>query len=303
MVDDGNPPTEIPRPDGRTSGRRLALARWIGSPHNPLTARVIVNRIWQKHFGRGIVATLENFGKMGEPPTHPELLDWLAVEFMDHGWSIKQMHKLMMTSEAYQMASSFDDAANADGDPENRYLWRFRPQRLEAEIVRDSMLAVGGNINLAIGGEPIFPFIPKDILAGQFRGKWENTPDGPAAWRRGVYVYRRRSLPYPMFDTFDQPDMNVTAGARNVSTVPTQALTLLEQPVRAGAGAAAGRARAPRSPTIRPRRSISAYRVALAAAAGRRPSSSIARRSDRGVSRWSAFTHVLLNLNEFIYMR
>ena len=92
------------------------------------------------------------------------------------------------------------------------------------------MLAAGGNINLAVGGEPIFPFIAKDILAGQFRGKWENTPDGPAAWRRGVYVYRRRSLPYPMFDTFDHPDMNVTAGARNVSTVPTQALTLLNNP-------------------------------------------------------------------------
>ena len=226
----GNPPTEIPRPDGRTSGRRLALAQWIGSPQNPLTARVIVNRLWQKHFGRGIVATLENFGKMGEPPTHPELLDWLAVEFMNRGWSIKQINKLMMMSEAYQMASSFENAADATSDPENRYLWRFRPQRLEAEIVRDSMLAVGGNINLAIGGEPIFPFIAKDILAGQFRGKWENTPEGPAAWRRGVYVYRRRSLPYPMFDTFDHPDMNVTAGARNVSTVPTQALTLLNNP-------------------------------------------------------------------------
>jgi hypothetical protein len=128
------------------------------------------------------------------------------------------------------MASSFERAANSENDPDNRYLWRFRPQRLEAEIVRDSMLAAGGNINLAIGGEPIFPLVPKEILAGQFRGKWETTPEGPAAWRRGVYVYRRRSLPYPMFDTFDHPDMNVTAGARNVSTVPTQALTLLNNP-------------------------------------------------------------------------
>ncbi|MGH9389453.1 MAG: DUF1553 domain-containing protein, partial [Vicinamibacteria bacterium] len=185
----GNPPTQIPRPDGRTSGRRLALARWIGSPENPLTARVIVNRLWQKHFGRGIVATLENFGKMGEEPVHPALLDWMAVEFMNRSWSIKYINKLMMMSEAYQMASSFENAADRSNDPENRYLWRFRPQRLEAEIVRDSMLAVGGNINLAIGGEPIFPFISKDILAGQFRGKWENTPEGPAAWRRGVYVY------------------------------------------------------------------------------------------------------------------
>jgi hypothetical protein len=213
-----------------TTGRRTALAKWIASPDNPLTARVIVNRLWQKHFGRGLVSTLENFGKMGEAPTHPELLDWLAVEFMRHGWSIKQANRLMMTSQAYQMAAVGADGAATDTDPENRYLWRFRPQRLDAEIVRDSMLTVGGNVNLAVGGEPIFPFIPKDILTGQYRGKWVNTPDGPAAWRRGVYVYRRRSLPYPMFDTFDHPDMNVVAGARNVSTVPTQALTLLNNP-------------------------------------------------------------------------
>ena len=166
----GNPPTEIPRPDGTTSGRRLALARWIASPQNPLTARVWVNRLWQKHFGRGIVSTLDNFGKMGDQPTHPELLDWLAVEFMNRGWSSKQLNKLMMMSDAYQMASAFDDAADTKNDLENRYLWRFRPQRLDAEIVRDSMLAVGGNINLAMGGEPIFPYIPEDILLGQYRG-------------------------------------------------------------------------------------------------------------------------------------
>jgi hypothetical protein len=296
----GNPPTVIPRPDGRTSGRRLALAQWIGSPENPLTARVIVNRLWQKHFGRGIVATLENFGKMGEAPTHPELLDWLAVEFMNRGWRIKPINKLMMMSEAYQMASSFDDRASAEADPENRYLWRFRPQRLDAEIVRDSMLAVGGNLNLAIGGEPVFPFIPKDILSGQYRGKWENTPEGPAAWRRGVYVYRRRSLPYPMFDTFDHPDMNVVAGARNVSTVPTQALTLLNNPfVLAQADRLAERvaneARAPEA------QAELAYRIAL----GRvptRPELAIALDLIDKQS-LSAFTHVLLNLDEFMYMR
>ena len=134
VITHGNPPTVIPRPDGNTSGRRLALARWIGSPQHPLTARVIVNRLWQKHFGRGIVATLENFGKMGEPPMHQELLDWMAVEFMNRGWSIKQINKLMMMSEAYQMASSFDRPANAERDPDNRYLWRFRPQRLRVQV-------------------------------------------------------------------------------------------------------------------------------------------------------------------------
>jgi hypothetical protein len=296
----GNPPTVIPRPDGNTSGRRLALAQWIASPQNPLTARVIVNRLWQKHFGRGIVATLENFGRMGEPPTHQALLDWMAVEFMNRGWAVKPINKLMMMSEAYQMASEFDDPANARIDVDNRYLWRYRPQRLEAEIVRDALLTAGGNIHLTVGGEPIFPFIPADILAGQFRGKWANTPDGPEAWRRGVYVYRRRSLPYPMFDTFDHPDMNVTAGARNVSTVPTQALTLLNNPFvldqsrrfaeRVGREAASPRAQVDL-----------AYRIALA-----RPATEaemavgvdlIARQS------LDAFAHVVLNLDEFLYLR
>jgi hypothetical protein len=296
----GEHPTEIPRPDGNTSGRRLALARWIASPDNPLTARVIVNRLWQKHFGRGIVATLENFGKMGDQPTHQELLDWLAVEFMNRGWSIKQINKLMMMSEAYQMASEFDNAANTKLDLENRYLWRYRPQRLEAEIVRDSMLAAGGNINLAVGGEPIFPFIPADILVGQYRGKWENTPEGPAAWRRGVYVYRRRSLPYPMFDTFDHPDMNVTAGARNVSTVPTQALTLLNNPfVLSQAKWLADRVRQEASD---PFSQIDlAYRIALA-----RPATETEAKIGLDLIQkqsLESFTHVVLNLDEFMYMR
>ena len=155
----GNPPVEDPPADGRTSGRRRALAEWLGSPDNPLTARVIVNRIWSHHFGRGIVATLDNFGKMGEKPTHPELLDWLAVEFMNRGWSIKQMHRLIMTSEAYQMSSQYQDAADAAKDPENQYLWRFRIQRLDAEIVRDAIMAASGALDLTIGGPPVFPHI------------------------------------------------------------------------------------------------------------------------------------------------
>ena len=296
----GNPPTEIPRPDGNTSGRRLALAEWIASPQNPLTARVWVNRLWQKHFGRGIVSTLDNFGKMGDRPTHQALLDWLAVEFMNRGWSSKQITKLMMMSEAYQMASAFDNAEDVKNDVENRYLWRYRPQRLDAEIVRDSMLAVGGNINLAVGGEPIFPNIPEDILAGQYRGKWENTPEGPRAWRRGVYVYQRRSLPYPMFDTFDHPDLNATAGARNVSTVPTQALTLLNNPfVLTQAKWLADRVR--REAADPYSQVDAAYRIALA-----RP----ATETEIGIGlnliksqSLESFTHVVLNLDEFLYMR
>jgi hypothetical protein len=219
---------------------------------------------------------------------------------MSDGWSLKRINKLMMMSEAYQMASSFESTSNASSDPDNRYLWRFRPQRLDAEIIRDSMLTVGGNINLEVGGEPIFPFIPKELLTGQFRGKWENTPEGPAAWRRGVYVYRRRSLSYPMFDTFDHPDMNVVAGARNVSTVPTQALTLLNNPfVLSQADRLAQRVR---RETAEPVAQIEmAYRITLA-----RPPQDAEMRIALDLVRaqsLASFTHVLLNLDEFMYMR
>ena len=177
---------------------------------------------------------------------------------------------------------------------------RFRPQRLDAEIIRDSILAVGGNINLQVGGEPIFPRIPPEILTGQYRGKWVNTPDGPAAWRRGVYVYQRRSLPYPMFDTFDHPDMNVTAGARNVSTVPTQALTLLNNPfVLSQADRFAARvSMEARDPAAQAK---AAYRIALGRPATATEvaigSALIAKQS------LSSFAHVVLNLDEFLYMR
>src|SRR4051794_37247870 len=299
VITNGNPPTEIPRPDGRTSGRRLALAQWIASPQNPMTARVIVNRLWQKHFGRGIVATLENFGKMGEPPTHPELLDWLAVD-LTRDWSLKRITKLMMMSEAYQMASAFSDAADIAGDPENRYLWRFRPQRLEAENVRGKMLAGGGKNKPGSGGGPSFSRRAEEHPAGQYRGKWVNTPEGPAAWRRGVYVYQRRSLPYPMFDTFDHPDMNVTAGARHVSTVPTQALTLLNNPFVLSEAAlfasrVSGQAGDPSA------RVDAAYRIALA----RPPTPAEVTIGVDLITRQSleAFAHVVLNLDEFLYMR
>src|SRR5206468_7791187 len=199
VITNGNPPTELPPPDGRTPGRRLALAEWLTSRDNPLPARVMVNRIWQHHFGKGIVPTLDNFGKMGEQPTNPELLDWLAVEFMNRGWSIKQMHRLMMTSEAYQMASRYNDAASAAKDPNDDNLWRFRIQRLDAEIVRDSIMAAAGTIDLTMGGPPIFPHIQEELLKAvsfsRIHGIYNNQPDGPAVWRRSIYAYAKRNLP------------------------------------------------------------------------------------------------------------
>jgi hypothetical protein len=297
----GNPPTFIPRPEGRTSGRRLALAEWLSSPSNPLTARVAVNRIWHHHFGRGIVATLDNFGKMGERPTHPELLDWLAVEFVNRDWSIKEMHRLMMTSDAYQMASAFEDAEDAERDPENRFLWKYRPQRLEAETVRDSILRVGGAIDLTVGGPPVFPYVPEEILASQAHGIWRNPLDGPETSRRSVYVYRRRSLGYPFFGTFDLPDQNVSAAARNVSTVPTQALTLLNNPFVLRQARLFAKRVADEAPDEVVPQIGRAYRIAL----GRPPTKEEAALALDLVERGSLvdLTHVMLNLNEFLYLR
>ena len=176
----GNPPTEIPRANGRTSGRRLALAQWITSEENPLTARVWVNRVWHHHFGRGIVSSLDNFGVVGERPTHPELLDWLAVEFMENGWSTKELHRTIMTSEAYKMSSVFENEQNSLADLENHLLWKYRPQRLEAEAIRDVMMASSGGIDLSVGGKPVFPYIPQEILdTAVLFGRWDNQVDGP----------------------------------------------------------------------------------------------------------------------------
>jgi hypothetical protein len=297
----GTPPAEMPPADGRTSGRRRALAEWIVSPGNPLTARVMVNRIWHHHVGRGIVATLDNFGRMGEPPTHPALLDWLAVEFVNRGWSIKQMHRLIMTSEAYRMASAYENAAARERDPQNHYLWRFRTQRLDAEIIRDSILAASGGINLTTGGPPVFPPLPKELLSSVSHGIWKKEEDGPAVWRRSVYVYRRRGLVFPMFQVFDLPEQNVTAGARTASTVATQALALLNDPfVLRQAELFAERVT--KQAGADPASQIDlAYRIALT-----RPPVEAERQVAIDLLKNRSLvdlTHVLLNLNEFVYSR
>jgi hypothetical protein len=223
------PPAADPpnRPDYVTSGRRRALAEAIASKDNPLTARVMINRIWGWHFGRGIVSTPGNFGKMGELPSNPELLDWLATEFERQGWSIKQMQRMIMTSETYKMASAYYQATDMEKDPTNTYLWRFPVRRLEAEIIRDSILNASGDLNLEAGGPSFFPSIPLSVRADQPRGTWDLTKEGPDTWRRSVYAYIKRGLKYPMFEVYDLPDLNTTCERRSVSTVPTQALTML----------------------------------------------------------------------------
>jgi hypothetical protein len=210
-----------------TSGRRRALAEFIASEDNPLTARVMINRIWYQHFGQGIVQTPNNFGKMGAQPSNQELLDWLSTEFSRQGWSIKRMQRLIMTSETYKMASAFYDANSAAKDPTDQFMWRFPVKRLEAEIIRDAILSASGDLNPDMGGPAFFPPVPKSVVAGvAMRGKWLVTRDEPSTWRRSIYARVKRNLKYPMFEVFDQPNASLSCERRDVTTVPTQALTL-----------------------------------------------------------------------------
>jgi hypothetical protein len=220
-----------PPAQAKSSYRRRGFAEWLVAQNNPLTSRVMVNRLWQHHFGEGLVRTPSNFGKMGEAPTHPELLDWLATEFVapmnGKSWSVKQMHRLMMTSQAYQMASD-DIAANVALDPENKLLWRMPRVRLEAEIIRDAVLAVAGNLDRTLGGPGIYPYIDPKLFQSSTKRTWPGkSDDDPSTWRRSLYVYSKRSIRYPLFETFDQPNLINSCERRNRSTIAPQALLLM----------------------------------------------------------------------------
>jgi Protein of unknown function (DUF1553)/Protein of unknown function (DUF1549)/Planctomycete cytochrome C len=209
------------------SQRRKALAVWLTGPDHPLTSRVMINRIWQWHFGKGIVGTPNDFGRQGEAPTHPELLDWLASEFSEKGWSMKSMHRLIMLSNTYQMSSQ-SDRINEQIDPENRFLWRANRRRLEAEALRDSVLAVAGSLNLKMGGRPVIPTLTREEKSGLWSAdQWPVSLDPEEHNRRSVYLYVKRSFPYPMFVTFDMPDTSVSCPRREATTVAPQALAML----------------------------------------------------------------------------
>jgi hypothetical protein len=220
-----------PPAQAKSSYRRCGFAEWLVAPNNPLTSRVMVNRLWQHHFSEGLVRTPSNFGKMGEAPTHPELLDWLATEFVapmkGKSWSMKQMHRLMMTSQAYQMASD-DIAANVALDPENKLLWRMPRVRLEAEIIRDAILAAAGNLDRTLGGPCVYPYIDPKLFQSSTKRTWPGkSDDDPSTWRRSLYVYSKRSIRYPLFETFDQPNLINSCERRNRSTIAPQALLLM----------------------------------------------------------------------------
>ncbi|MDZ4852498.1 MAG: PSD1 and planctomycete cytochrome C domain-containing protein [Pirellulaceae bacterium] len=205
---------------------RLDLARWITSRENPLTARVIVNRIWQYYFGRGIVETENDFGLLGSRPTHPELLDWLACEFVDRGWSMKAMHRLIVSSRTYQQSSK-DRIELHEKDRHNYLLGRQRRLRLDGEIVRDVALAITGKLSLKIGGPPVFPPIPEGVMGqGQVKRTW-TVSKGEDRYRRGIYTFIYRATPPPSLNVFDTPDGFSACTRRNRSNTPLQSLTMM----------------------------------------------------------------------------
>jgi len=211
-------------PADATGSGRLHLANWLTDPANPLVARVIVNRVWQGHFGRGIVPTPNDFGKMGQPPTHPELLDYLAGRFVADGWSLKGLHRLIVTSRTYQQASA-EDPANASRDVGNQYLWRFPRHRLDAEAIRDTLLSLGGNLDRSAGGPHPFPAV----------ATWDFTQHKPfkAVYdtnRRSVYLMTQRIQRHPFLALFDGPDTNASTASRITSTTPLQGLFLMNDP-------------------------------------------------------------------------
>ncbi|MEO8128558.1 MAG: DUF1553 domain-containing protein, partial [Bryobacteraceae bacterium] len=290
-----------------TRGRRMTLAEWIANPDNPLTARVMVNRIWQFHFGRGIVETSSDFGRNGSPPTNLELLDWLAVKFTEEKWSVKKMHRLILTSATYRQASLYDDSKGLQVDPENKLLWRFPRQRLSGEAIRDAVLAVSGRLNLESGRLPVYPPLPEGLDEGQkVQGvnTWE-TSDGPDGRRRSIYVFQRRALQLPFLETFDAPVLNTSCDRRRQSITALQALTMYDNDfVNGEVGYMAERIRKEIGPDVREQ-----ARYAFELAFNRTPKPKelegalkLVAETRPAASGLIALCRTLLNASEFIYI-
>lgn len=278
-------------PGGSSRGQ---LADWVASPENPLTARVMVNRIWLHHFGQGIVPTPSDFGTRGGKPTHPELLDWLASEFMAGGWSIQAMHRIIMLSRTWQQTSE----ARPDGfDPANLLYSRMNKLRLEGEVIRDSLLSISGTLNPKLGGPGVYPPIPKELFQGA--AGWKPSADPADHTRRSVYIFARRNLRFPFLEVFDAPDSNLSCSRRDRSTTAPQALTLLnaDEVVRAAQATAAA---------IQGERETakgqieSAYQRIL----GRKPIHPEIELGEQFLSKapLAEYCRALFNLNEFVYL-
>jgi hypothetical protein len=306
------PEPALPTPPNiaKTTGRRTVLANWLASPDNPLSARVIANRLWQYHFSRGIVRSPNDYGLHGARPTHPALLDWLATELVRNGWRFKPLHREILTSNVYRMSSKANPQALA-ADPQNDLFWRFDMRRLTAEEIRDSILAVSGNLSFKMFGPGVYPEIPREVLAGQSvpgRG-WSKSPPEEAN-RRSIYIHVKRSLLVPILESFDLAETDRTTPVRFATTQPTQALGMLNGDfLNHQAAIFAERLRREAGSEM-----AKQVRLALYLATQRQPNDAEVRRGvdlihslERrdGASRQAAvnaFCLLALNLNEFMYM-
>ena len=301
LLPDGAP--ELP---GTTEKPRIELAKWIVAPDNPLTARVLVNRVWQYHFGRGIVATANDFGRMGARPSHPELLDYLANEFVAHGFSIKHIHRLILHSNTYQQSSQppADPALRAlalQKDPENKWLWRFNRQRLEAEQLRDAMLAVAGTLNPKQGGPSVMIPIDPGLVNMLYKpSQWAPAKDPAEYARRSVYLIAKRNLRLPFMEVFDAPDTQVSCARRESSTHAPQALELLNGAIaNEQAEALAKRLETEAGPNWRKQIDLG-YRLVTGRQA--RPAEMQAALAFLKTQPKREFALTLLNLNSFLYV-
>jgi len=308
-----------------TRGRRLALAQWIASKDNPLTARVAVNRLWQHHFGRGIVATPSDFGRTGMKPTHPELLDHLASELIDGGWELKRMQRAIVSSATYRQGSGTQRVPGVQSsepsllsperrtlnpysiDPDNTLLWRQNLCRLEAEAIRDAVLAASGELNLQMGGRGVFPTLPPEVLAKQSRpgNGWDKSPAAEQA-RRSVYIFVKRTLGVPLLESFDSASPDTPIAQRSITTVAPQALILLNSDFLQQQAAAMAKRVEDAAGGDAGAQVTAAYQFAL----GRVPSD---REKDVALAflqRWNGkdgqalaeLCKLILNLNEFVYI-
>ncbi len=280
---------------------RSALARWLTDPSQPLTARVLVNRLWQFHFGRGLVATSSDFGLMGDEPSHPELLDWLALELIERGWGVKSIQRLIVTSATYRQSSAYNAEA-VRLDPENTRLWRHSRRRLDGEAIRDAMLSASGQLNRQMGGPGVFPELPRELAKLNAQGAaWPVSKKRDDHVRRSLYIFVRRNLRYPFFEAFDRPDTNASCPIRARTTTAPQALSLLNSAlVHSAARATAERLKRdePGSFTFRAER---AYLLLL----GRPPTREELDQALEFVTtdeRWFDLCLALFNVNAFVYV-
>jgi Protein of unknown function (DUF1553)/Protein of unknown function (DUF1549) len=291
-------PLRAPPPGSKTTTRRLQLAEWIVDPRNPLTARVWVNRLWQHHFGEGLVRSPDNFGFMGDPPTHPELLDWLAAQFRDGGQSLKQLHRLIVTSATYRQASS-DNPAFARIDSGNQYYWRMNRRKLEAEAVRDSILRVSGKLDLRMGGPSFQDFVIERPEHSPHYHYHLHDAEDPRSHRRSMYRFIVRSQQQPFLATLDCADPSLAVEKRNQTITPQQALALLNNQLTI----VMARHFADRVANLETERAAQVH-IAFRLALGRAPTNQeeqllIGYAQQHGLA---GACRVLFNLNEFVFV-